>query len=93
MTVNHHDAYYLHLTDLTTEERSKINFDHPDWLYTQLFVEHINQLISWKNVEKTFYDFAKYSRSTEPMKAVPCPTIIVDAILFLNDSKQREMIN
>ena len=32
ISVLHHDAYYRNRPELTFEERTKINFDHPDSL-------------------------------------------------------------
>ena len=39
------DSYYQDLSDLTLEERSAINFDHPDSLDYKLMNEHLNELI------------------------------------------------
>ena len=36
ISVLHHDAYYRHRPELTFEERTKINFDHPGSLETGL---------------------------------------------------------
>ena len=59
ISVLHHDAYCRHRPELTFEERTKINFDHPDSLETGLLVEHLEQLISGKNVEIPIYNFAR----------------------------------
>ena len=50
VSVIQHDSYYKNRPELSFEERTKINFDHPDSLETNLLVEHLNLLISVKNV-------------------------------------------
>ena len=65
MSVLHHDAYYRHRPELTFEERTKINFGHPDSLETGLLAEHLEQLISGKYVEITIYNFAWHLRNSK----------------------------
>mmetsp|Transcript_14523 Transcript_14523/g.16852 ORF Transcript_14523/g.16852 Transcript_14523/m.16852 type:complete len:106 (-) Transcript_14523:201-518(-) len=44
VTLIPHDSYYRDLSHLTFEERSNFNFDHPDSLETELFVQHVKKL-------------------------------------------------
>ena len=46
-----HDSYYRNRSDLSFEERSQLNYDHPDSLETKLLVEHIKRLAAGKSVE------------------------------------------
>ena len=39
-----HDAYYLHQPDLDFAERTRVNYDHPSALETELLVEHLETL-------------------------------------------------
>ena len=93
ISVLHHDAYYKHRPELTFEERTKINFDHPDSLETGLLVEQLEQLISGKNVEIPIYNFARHLRDSKSKKVVPFQILIVDVILVLNDDQLRKMMN
>ena len=68
ISVLHHDAYYMHRPELTFEERTKINFDHPDSLETGLLVQHLEQLIPGKNVEIPIYNFARHLRDSKLKK-------------------------
>ena len=36
-----HDAYYHDRVDLSFEDRTRLNYDHPDSLDTKLLVRHI----------------------------------------------------
>ena len=93
ISVLHHDAYYRHRPELTFEERTKINFDHQDSLETGLLVEHLEQLISGKNVEIPIYNFARHLRDSKSKKLVPFQILIVDGILVLNNDQLRKMMN
>ena len=94
VSVIQYDSYYKNRPELPFEERSKINFDHPDSLDTNLMVEHLKLLISGKNVEiPVFHHFTKYLRDSNTKKIESRPIIIVEGILVLNDKKLRELMN
>ena len=87
------DFYYKDLKDLPFQQRRRVNFDHPDSLETQLMVAHIQQLMLGKSVQIPVYDFVKHLRSSNTTEVNPCPILILDGILVLNDTKLREMMN
>ena len=93
ISVINHDAYYQHRPKLSIKERRRINFDHPDSLETQLMVAHIKQLMLGKSVQIPVYDFVKHLRSSNTTEVHPCPILILDGILVLNDTKLREIMN
>ena len=57
MTVIYFDDYYKELSHLSYEERSKVNFDHPDAFDLDLLVEHLRQLKNGETIKKPVYDF------------------------------------
>ena len=71
IAVLHHDAYYRHRPELSFEERTIINFDHPDSLETKLLMKHLVQLISGQKVEVPIYDFAQHLRNPKTKKYPP----------------------
>ncbi|MBS1256346.1 MAG: Uridine kinase [Deltaproteobacteria bacterium] len=93
VSVLHHDAYYRHRPELTYEERTKINFDHPDSLETELMVKHISQLISGINVKIPVYDFTQHLRDNSKKEVESRPILIVDGILVLNNKELRNLMN
>ena len=94
VSVIQHDSYYKNRPELSFEERTKINFDHPDALETNLLVEHLNLLISGKNVEiPVFHHFTKYLRDSSTYKVELRPILIVEGILVLNDKELRDLMN
>jgi uridine kinase len=78
-----HDAYYRHMPELSFEERSQVNYDHPASLETELLVEHLVALRSGKSVEKPAYDFSSHLRSDQVVRIEPSPVIVVEGILVL----------
>ena len=49
-----HDAYYRHRDDLSFEERTKVNYDHPDSLDHELFARHLDELR--RGAQRGLYD-------------------------------------
>ena len=82
-----HDYYYKPHEELSFEERSKLNYDHPDSLDTGLLVEHLRELKKGNAIMHPTYDFASYSRNVEWKKAESAKIIIVEGILIFTDNK------
>jgi uridine kinase len=93
VTVIHHDAYYKDLSHIPFEERTKVNFDHPDALETSLLVEHLKILRAGGSVEVPFYDFATHTRKAESRTADPTLVIILDGILVLAEPRLRDLLD
>ncbi len=92
-TVLTHDAYYRDLQALPHEERSRINFDHPDSLDTELLIEHLAQLRAGEAIEMPQYDFSKHARTPETIPVQPVPLLIVEGILVFVEPKLRELMD
>lgn len=88
-----YDAYYRDRPDLTPDERSQQNFDHPDALDSDLLVEHLSALKAGKRVEIPIYDFKTHHRRTESRPIEPAPVIIVEGILVFVDPRIRERLD
>jgi uridine kinase len=88
-----HDSYYKDLSHLPMEERRKFNFDHPDALDTSLLIEHLQALRQGHSVQVPEYDFATYSRLPTTRTVDPCPVVIVEGILILEDLALRDLID
>jgi uridine kinase len=81
----HHDAYYRHRIDLTFEERTRVNYDHPSSLETELLIEHLESLRLGVSIEHPVYDFAFHLRSDETIRIEPAPVVVVEGILVLSE--------
>ena len=93
VTVIHHDSYYRDVTELSLEERARINYDHPNSLETPLLVAHLNMLRAGEPVEVPVYDFSQHNRAEATETAEPRKVIIVDGLLILWDAELRRMMD
>lgn len=91
ITVITHDDYYKDLSELTLEERYKVNFDHPDSLDNDLFVAQLSQLLKGYSIEKPTYDFVEHNRSRVTNTVKPTRIIIIEGILVLEDERVRDL--
>ncbi len=88
-----HDSYYRELGDLPPEQRAQINFDHPDSLDTDLFIEHIRALQRGESIEMPIYDFATHTRTDEVRVVQPQRVILVEGILIFIESRLRDLFD
>lgn len=88
-----HDAYYRDRSHLPSEERAKINYDHPDALETSLLIQHLKQLLAGEPADIPIYDFVTHTRKPEYQRVKPCKVIVVEGILILADPSLRELFD
>lgn len=88
-----HDAYYKELDQLSEEERTRINFDHPDSLDTSLMIEHVKLLQQYVPVKIPVYDFTRHIRTEETVPVGPQPIILVEGILIFAERDLRELFD
>jgi len=60
-----HDYYYKAHPELTYDERTKLNYDHPAAFDTDMLVEHIRTLKSNVPIEHPVYSFVENNRTEE----------------------------
>ncbi len=88
-----HDAYYKDMSHLPFEERSRLNYDHPNSLETRLLIRHIKQLLRNEPAEVPVYDFKRHLRRPETQRVNPAPIIMVEGILIFTRPKLRELMD
>lgn len=88
-----HDAYYRDHSHLPLEERSQVNYDHPDSLETELLVEQLKKLRAGRAVDIPVYDFTTHTRTSETRQVGPAPVILVEGILVFVEAKLREIFD
>lgn len=84
------DAYYRDQSHLTFEDRTKINYDHPDSIEMELLAAHLQSLRNGQPIERPVYDFSSHTRTDETYTIVPEPAVIVEGILVLADEELRK---
>jgi uridine kinase len=86
------DSYYRNLGDLPIELRHEVNFDHPDALDNELFVNHVKALRAGEAIEVPVYDFTSHSRRAETIRVEPRPILIIEGILIFVDPALRALM-
>lgn len=87
------DSYYKSLSHLPVEERSHVNFDHPNAIDFDLFKTHLLSLKDGVVVEGPVYDFQTHTRIEETRVIEPAELIIVEGILLFAIDEIRELID
>ncbi len=85
ITVLSHDNYYRAHDELPFEQRSKLNYDHPDAFDTDMMVEHLKLLKQGCPIDCPVYDYAIHNRTAETIRIVPKSVIIVEGILIFEN--------
>ena len=88
-----HDYYYKAHPELTYEERTKLNYDHPKAFDTDMMVEHIKALKNNVPVERPVYSFVEHNRTEEKVLVKPSKVIIVDGILIFENKELRDLMD
>lgn len=90
VTIIKHDDYYKAHDDMDYEERSRLNYDHPNAFDTDLMIEHLKKLKKGESVECPVYDYTIHNRSKNTMTIEPEKVIIVEGILIFEN---RDLCN
>ena len=88
-----HDAYYRDQAHLRFEERTKINYDHPDSLENELLVSHLEMLRAGRAVQRPVYDFTTHTRTAKTVPVEPHRVVMVEGILVLAEPELRELFD
>jgi uridine kinase len=88
-----HDAYYKDFKHLSIDERSRLNFDHPDSLDTELMIDQLTALKNGVPIEKPEYDFTTHSRKETTVTIPPLSVVIVEGILIFTEARLRKLFD
>ncbi|MDE0171073.1 MAG: uridine kinase [bacterium] len=88
-----HDAYYRHRPELTYEERTRVNYDHPDSLETELLLAHMKDLAAGRSIRQPLYDFSRHLRRPETVLVKPRPVVLIEGILILVEPELRGVMD
>ena len=88
-----HDNYYRDQSHLSSEERARTNYDHPDSLDTELLVQHLHALKAGQAIEMPLYDFAQDTRSSETQRVEPARVILIEGILIFVEKELRDLMD
>ncbi|MBR5849602.1 MAG: uridine kinase [Alistipes sp.] len=88
-----HDYYYKAHPELSYEERTQLNYDHPQAFDTDMLVEHIKSLKNNEPIEHPVYSFVDHDRTQETVPVKPSKVIVVDGILIFEHKELRELMD
>ena len=88
-----HDFYYKAHPELTYEERTGLNYDHPQAFDTDMLVEHVRALKNNTAIERPVYSFVEHNRTAETVAVKPSKVIIIDGILIFENKELRDLMD
>lgn len=87
------DSYYKATGNLSYEERTKINFDHPRAIDFDLLIKHLKALKKGKTIQQPMYSFVTHNRTKDSVKTHPRKVVIVEGILIFNSEELRDLFD
>ena len=92
-TLVHQDAYYKDHSHLPFEERTRINYDHPEIFDHDLLYADLKALTEGRPIQEKGYDFAQHRRSDPLTTIVPGDVLIFEGIHAFYDVRIRELLD
>ena len=83
------DSYYWDNGHLSTEEKKKINFDHPDSIEWELMGRHLDMLKDGHTIDMPTYSYVDCARLDETIRVEPREVTIVEGILVFTNANIR----
>ena len=84
------DSYYRDLGHMPWEERTRVNFDDPGMIDSELLARHIETLAEGRGIDRPVYDFAAYTTVTGVTERVePGAYLVVEGLFALSYPELR----
>ncbi len=93
IAVINHDSYYKAHDDLSYEDRSRLNYDHPESFDTDLMIADVKKLRNNEAIDMPVYDYTIHNRSDATVHVVPKKVIILEGILILESKELRDLMD
>jgi uridine kinase len=87
------DSFYRDRSHLPVEERSRINFDHPDALDWECFRDVLAAVAAGREARVPTYDFSSHCRIAGTEAITPRPIMIVDGLWLLHHPEVRPLFS
>ncbi|MEM0576355.1 uridine kinase [Flavobacterium polysaccharolyticum] len=87
------DSYYKENKNMSYEERSNINFDHPRAIDFELLVAHLKELKQGNIINQPVYSFIKHNRTDDTIVTHPRKVMIVEGILIFTNPELRDLFD
>lgn len=93
VSVLFHDNYYKSHSEMPYEERSKLNYDHPDAFETDRFVRDLEALRRGEAIQCPTYDYTIHDRSPNTVEVRPTRVVLVEGILIFENKALRDLMD
>ena len=93
VTVINHDNYYKSHHDLTYEERTKLNYDHPNAFDTDMMVDDLQKIRDGKEIACPIYDYTIHDRSENTLTIRPSNIVVIEGILIFHEESLRRLMD
>lgn len=93
ITVLPHDHYYRNGDQIPRELLDSQNWDHPDSIDNDLYIQHLDQLAGGHSIQRPEYCFATHRRKTESTCVSAKRIILVEGILVLAIPEIRDRLH
>jgi uridine kinase len=87
------DSYYKDNSDISYEDRCKLNFDHPNAIDFNLLHKHLKNLRKGGTVEQPIYDFKIHNRLKKTIQIKPKKILILEGILIMCHAEIRSIFD
>jgi uridine kinase len=87
------DYYYKSFDNLNSEEKKKLNFDHPDSFDSELFIEHVKRLKGLQSIERPVYSFVENKRLVETVSEKGTRVVLLEGILLFENPELLELMD
>ena len=72
---------------MSYNERTKLNYDHPDAFDTDLLIEDLKKLRRGETIQCPVYDYTVHDRSSKTVTVKPAKVIVVEGILIFQSEE------
>lgn len=90
VTLLSHDMYYRDNRQLSFEDRSRLNYDHPESFDDDLYAFHLAELRSGRPIPRPCYNFSTHLREDRTVLLEPRPVVLAEGILVLANPILRQ---
>ena len=88
-----HDDYYKAQSDISVEERARMNYDHPDAFDTKLLIKHLRALKNGQAIDSPVYDYTIHDRSRDIRHVEAARVIILEGILIFENKELLDLFD
>ena len=87
------DSYYRPMDHLTLEQRSHVNFDHPESLDWEMIRRDVDALSRGESIVEPVYLFERHTRAAETRLVEAAEYVILEGLFALHDPHVRSLLD